>query len=157
MLRFLETIKRDDSKSVVEFARKQQIESSKISSSSLIPAIIRHDRAFIEEVPCDILGSTETYIPRIVDSWLQDLLGTFGGIELCGPRWSGKSWTAQSFGESVTRVDEPGEIYIEGFPGTAARSCLHQRLVLYSPLLFACSFLNFSVARWESHVRDEVL
>lgn len=55
----------------------------------------------------------ETYIPRIIDSQVQVLLDTFGGIELCGPRWSGKSWTAQSFGESVTRVDESEQIYMD--------------------------------------------
>ena len=55
----------------------------------------------------------ETYISRSVDSQLRALLGAFGGIELCGPRWSGKSWTAQAFGESVTRVDESREIYAD--------------------------------------------
>lgn len=55
----------------------------------------------------------ETYIPRIVDVHVQALLNTFGGIELCGPRWSGKSWTALSFGESVTRVDEAEQVYVD--------------------------------------------
>ena len=58
------------------------------------------------------------YIPRIVDAYVEDALSTFGGIELCGPRWCGKSWTSLAHGRSITRVDENVTIY-EDEPGLA--------------------------------------
>lgn len=51
------------------------------------------------------------YIPRHVDALVERGLGLFGGLEVRGPRWCGKSWTSQAFGESLTRVDRNPRIF----------------------------------------------
>lgn len=47
------------------------------------------------------------YRPRIVDARIEHFLRTFGGVEIKGPKWCGKSWSALAFGESVVYVDLP--------------------------------------------------
>ncbi|WP_302963010.1 ATP-binding protein [uncultured Adlercreutzia sp.] len=55
----------------------------------------------------------KSYRPRLVDRLVQQRLGHFGAIEIQGTRWSGKSWTAAAFAESVTRIDESEDVYRE--------------------------------------------
>lgn len=51
------------------------------------------------------------YRPRLLDSVVERQLGNFGAIEICGTRWSGKSWTAAAFSNSITRVDDQVDLY----------------------------------------------
>lgn len=51
------------------------------------------------------------YLPRLMDGVLFERLRAFGAVEVCGTRWSGKSWTTRAFAESVTRLDENAELY----------------------------------------------
>lgn len=51
------------------------------------------------------------YLPRLADGELERALAIFDAVEVCGPRWCGKSWTATSFSESVTFVDDAPELY----------------------------------------------
>ncbi|MBQ9002592.1 MAG: ATP-binding protein [Eggerthellaceae bacterium] len=53
------------------------------------------------------------YHPRIVDGQVEELLGDFGGVEICGPRWCGKSWTSLAHGSSITRVDVNGALFAD--------------------------------------------
>lgn len=53
----------------------------------------------------------EGYRPRLLDHVIEKQLGYFGALEICGTRWSGKSWTAAAFSNSVTRVDEQADLY----------------------------------------------
>lgn len=53
------------------------------------------------------------YLPRLLDSVVEKRLAEFGAVEICGTRWSGKSWTALAFAESVTKVDEGISLYEE--------------------------------------------
>lgn len=53
----------------------------------------------------------EGYRPRLLDKLVEQKLKTFGAVEICGTRWSGKSWTAAAFSNSITRIDEQKEIY----------------------------------------------
>ena len=53
------------------------------------------------------------YVPRLVDSLVERKLADFGALEIQGTRWSGKSWTASAFANSVTRVDEGIDLYEE--------------------------------------------
>lgn len=46
------------------------------------------------------------YLPRIVDARIQRMLGLFGALEVRGPKWCGKSWSALAFGESVVHIDD---------------------------------------------------
>ncbi len=48
-----------------------------------------------------------TYRPRIIDARIETMLQAFGAIEIRGPRWCGKSWTALAFAESVVHLDDP--------------------------------------------------
>jgi predicted AAA+ superfamily ATPase len=43
------------------------------------------------------------YKPRIVDRRLAELLRAFGGVLITGPKWCGKSWTADH--QAVSRID----------------------------------------------------
>ena len=56
-------------------------------------------------------GKPDGYIPRLVDDKLERYLTLFGGVEVRGTRWSGKSWTSQAFGNTVNRVDLNPELY----------------------------------------------
>ncbi len=55
----------------------------------------------------------EGYRPRHVDALVERRLKAFGAVEIQGTRWSGKSWTASAFAESITRVDEGVDLYEE--------------------------------------------
>lgn len=46
------------------------------------------------------------YRPRVVDEKISNLLRLFGGVEVRGTKWCGKTWSALAFGESVTRIDD---------------------------------------------------
>ncbi len=44
------------------------------------------------------------YLPRVVDSKVDELLTRFGAVEVQGPKYCGKTWTSLAFGESLTRL-----------------------------------------------------
>lgn len=46
------------------------------------------------------------YRPRVVDAGIRKLLDLFGGVEVAGTKWCGKTWSALAFGESVVHVDD---------------------------------------------------
>lgn len=60
------------------------------------------------DAPC-AYGSMKPdgYMPRIIDEQIKHLLQTFGGVEVRGPKWCGKTWSALAAAESVTYVDFP--------------------------------------------------
>lgn len=41
------------------------------------------------------------YRPRIVDKRLDVLLHSFGAVEIIGPKWCGKTWTALAHANSA--------------------------------------------------------
>lgn len=47
------------------------------------------------------------YRPRIADRRLEKLLRAFGAVEIVGPKWCGKTWTALAHASSVDRLDDP--------------------------------------------------
>lgn len=47
----------------------------------------------------------EGYQPRLIESRLDALMRAFGCVELAGPKWCGKTWTALSRSASVTKLD----------------------------------------------------
>ena len=49
------------------------------------------------------------YRPRLIEDRLDTLLRAFGCVEINGPKWCGKTWTALSRAASVTRLDDPSE------------------------------------------------
>ena len=49
----------------------------------------------------------DDYLPRVVDGRLATLLRSFGAVEIVGPKWCGKTWTALSQARSVDRLDDP--------------------------------------------------
>lgn len=51
------------------------------------------------------------YIPRFTDALIEKSLQLFGGLEICGTRWCGKSWSALAFGETITYADEALSYY----------------------------------------------
>ena len=53
----------------------------------------------------------EGYLPRLADGLVRRALEEFGGVEVCGPRWCGKSWTSMAHGSSITRIDERVALY----------------------------------------------
>ena len=46
------------------------------------------------------------YQRRIVDTKLETLLRTFGGVLGVGPKWCGKSWTASNQANSEVFIDD---------------------------------------------------
>ncbi|MDO4437745.1 MAG: DUF4143 domain-containing protein [Coriobacteriaceae bacterium] len=49
------------------------------------------------------------YKPRLIEPRLDALMQSFGCVEINGPKWCGKTWTALSRSQSVTKLDEPAE------------------------------------------------
>ena len=48
----------------------------------------------------------EGYRPRVVDGRLDTLLHAFGAVEVVGPKWCGKTWTALAHARSADRLDD---------------------------------------------------
>ncbi|MGE0729136.1 MAG: ATP-binding protein [Acidimicrobiia bacterium] len=48
-----------------------------------------------------------TYIPRLVDAWLAELVADVPAVLLVGPRASGKTTTASRLARTVLRIDDP--------------------------------------------------
>lgn len=51
----------------------------------------------------------EGYRPRLIEPRLDELMSAFGAVEITGPKWCGKTWTAMTRSASMTRLDEPSE------------------------------------------------
>lgn len=51
----------------------------------------------------------EGYRPRLVESRLDALMDAFGCVEVTGPKWCGKTWTALTRASSVAKLDSPTE------------------------------------------------
>lgn len=51
----------------------------------------------------------EGYRPRLIEGRLDALLEAFGCVEIVGPKWCGKTWTALSRAASVARLDNEQE------------------------------------------------
>lgn len=51
----------------------------------------------------------ENYHPRLIENRLDELMGAFGCVEIHGPKWCGKTWTAMSRSASITKLDNPSE------------------------------------------------
>ena len=51
----------------------------------------------------------KTYIPRILDSLLEEYLNTFGAVSIQGPKWCGKTTTAEQKARSIVRFQDPDQ------------------------------------------------
>ena len=51
-----------------------------------------------------------SYRPRILDSALRRKLRAKGAVLIEGPRWCGKTTTAEQFAHSILVVDDPGTV-----------------------------------------------
>lgn len=49
----------------------------------------------------------ELYLPRVCDSLLLKKLRTSGAVLITGPKWCGKTWTAQNFANSCLYMQDP--------------------------------------------------
>ncbi len=47
------------------------------------------------------------YLPRIIDSLVQSYLATFGAVCIEGPKWCGKTWTANFHSKSTVYLGDP--------------------------------------------------
>lgn len=57
------------------------------------------------------------YVPRIVDQQLAERLEAIGAVLIAGPKWCGKTTTAQQQAKSVLKMQDPD--YIKGYMATA--------------------------------------
>ncbi|MGN0038915.1 MAG: ATP-binding protein [Coriobacteriales bacterium] len=53
--------------------------------------------------------SPSGYRPRLIEERLDALLASFGCVEITGPKWCGKTWTAMTRAASMTRLDDPSQ------------------------------------------------
>ncbi len=49
------------------------------------------------------------YRPRLIEKKLDSLMEAFGCVEITGPKWCGKTWTAMTRSASMTKLDDPSE------------------------------------------------
>ena len=54
-----------------------------------------------------IVKNMEDYIPRVIDNELEFYIDTFGAVLLRGPKWCGKTTTAQNIAASVIKMQDP--------------------------------------------------
>lgn len=47
------------------------------------------------------------YRDRLIEKRLDALMRAFGCVEITGPKWCGKTWTAMTRAASMTRLDDP--------------------------------------------------
>jgi predicted AAA+ superfamily ATPase len=47
------------------------------------------------------------YIPRVIDTLLEEYLETFGAVYIRGPKWCGKTTTAEQKAKSIVRFQDP--------------------------------------------------
>lgn len=47
------------------------------------------------------------YLPRVIDSILEEYLDAFGAVLIRGPKWCGKTTTAEQIAKSVLRMQDP--------------------------------------------------
>lgn len=47
------------------------------------------------------------YRPRIIDAQVDEYLSTFGAVCIEGPKWCGKTWTAQYHSQSAIYIGDP--------------------------------------------------
>lgn len=52
------------------------------------------------------LAQETQYMPRLVDKELEDGLMTFGAVQIDGPKWCGKTWSALRVARSDIRLDD---------------------------------------------------
>lgn len=57
------------------------------------------------------------YIPRIIDSTIEEYLGVFGAVNIRGPKWCGKTTSAERHAKSVIKLQDPD--YSESYQQTA--------------------------------------
>ena len=51
------------------------------------------------------------YKPRLIDAHIERMLGAFGAVSIEGPKWCGKTWTAENHSNSEMKVaDSSGPI-----------------------------------------------
>jgi predicted AAA+ superfamily ATPase len=48
----------------------------------------------------------EGYKPRLLDNKMSALLGVFGAVQIDGPKWCGKTWTAKTHAQSEIDLDD---------------------------------------------------
>ena len=58
------------------------------------------------------------YIPRIIDSTIDMYLEIFGALNIRGPKWCGKTTSAENHAKSVIKLQDPD--YSEVYQQTAA-------------------------------------
>lgn len=51
----------------------------------------------------------EGYKPRLIEPRLDALMQAFGCVEINGPKWCGKTWTAMTRAASMTKLDDPSD------------------------------------------------
>lgn len=54
----------------------------------------------------------EGYLPRIVDTQIEQYLRLFGAVEVSGTKWCGKTWSSLAHGRSVTYVDRGDNLQV---------------------------------------------
>lgn len=85
------------------------------SAISVSGALLFRDRWYRDAV-------TSSYVPRLADQFIAELLAEFPALLLVGPRASGKTTTAARQVGSVIRLDEPREAaLVEADPDAALR------------------------------------
>ncbi|MDR1405460.1 MAG: DUF4143 domain-containing protein [Candidatus Methanoplasma sp.] len=74
-------------------------------------------------------SNTRAYHPRIVDDQIRDILGTFGGLLIEGPKWCGKTWTGLHHSGSALFVGDEKSAYMAKLDPFLALDGEHPRLV----------------------------
>ena len=56
------------------------------------------------------LISKKNYMPRIADSTIAEYLKTFGGVEVAGTKWCGKTWSSIAHAKSYVFVEDEADL-----------------------------------------------
>lgn len=64
----------------------------------------------MSQTPPAYAAAPQGYRQRIVDDQIERYMRLFGAVEITGTKWCGKTWTARAHANSITYVDEAGNL-----------------------------------------------
>ena len=93
---------------------------------------------------------TNAYLPRIVDELLADRLNAVGAVLIAGPKWCGKTTTAEQQAKSVLKLQDPDKT-----KGYLAMADVKPSLLLYGENPRLIDELQMAPVLWDA-VRNAV-
>ena len=101
-----------------------------------------------------ITNKTKNYKKRVIDEKIQEQLGAFGAVHIRGPKWCGKTTTAEYFAKSAIYLDDPD--HGEEYDATITFALVKDTLLYATVNREADATITYKKA-WETHNYNPLL